>query len=168
MICNNSGLCSNYNETEYHELEILRPVYSLSVVLENGQCGEAVLQFFYNAINATNNNNYTLIRDCLKIRDDICAAEWRIAEIFFNASLPDCNSFDEDANFITGRAPTLSCPDDFGVFCGSLCQPLCDEISIFNDTVTVVYEILNIILHTLSLIGGVVTFIVCCVHRKKM
>ena len=168
-ICNESELCSDYNETdEYHELEVLQPVYALSTVLVNSQCGDAILQFFSAAINETNNDNYTLITDCLRIRDDVCAAEWRVAEIFFNVSLPDCSSFDEDANFVTARAPTLSCPDDFGVFCGSLCQPLCDEISIFNDTATTVYEVLNIIFHTMSLIAGIVTLLACCLRKWKM
>ena len=168
-LCNESELCSDYNETdEYHELEVLQPVYALSTALGNSQCGEAVLQFFFTAINETNGDNYTLITDCLKIRDDICAAEWRVAEILFNASLPDCSSFDEEENFVTARAPTLICPDDFGVYCGSLCQPLCGEISIYNDTATTVYEVLNIIFHSLSLIAGVVTLLACCLRKRKM
>ena len=126
------------------------------------------MQFFFTTINETNGDNYTLITDCLKIRDDICAAEWRLAEILFNASLPDCSSFDKDENFVTARAPTLSCPDDFGVYCGSLCQPLCGEISIYNDTATTVYEVLNIIFHSLSLIAGVVTLLACYLCKRKM
>ena len=143
-------------------------MYALSTATGNSQCGDAVLQFFSTAIIETNSDNHTLIMDCLRIRDDICAAEWRIAEIFVNVSLPDCGSFDEDANFVTARAPTLSCPYDFGVFCGSLCQPLCGEISIFDDTATTVYEVLNIILHTMSLIAGIVTLFACCLHKQQM
>jgi len=170
MLCNKNERCSDCNktETELHELEVLRPVHDLSLLLGNGQCSEAILQFFCNAINIVDNDNYTLIKECLRVRDNECATEWRIAEVFFNVSLPDCNSFDRDANFITTRAPTLSCPDDFGVFCGSLCQPLCAEFSLFNDAATVAYEVLNIILHTLSLIGGVVTFLACCLRKRKM
>ena len=164
MLCNKSKI----NETEYHELDILQPVHVLSVALGNDQCSEAVLQFFCNAINAIDTDNYTLINECSKVRDNECAAEWRIAENFFNASLPDCGSFDTDANFTTARAPVLECPDDFGVFCGSICQPLCDEISIFNDAATDAYEVLNIILHSMSLIGGVVTFLACCLRKRKM
>ena len=167
-LCNETELCSNYNKTKDHKLEILQPVYGFSFVTENSQCGEAILQFFFTAINEVNGDNYTLITDCLRIRDDICAAEWRVVEVFFNVSLPDCSSFDKHSNFVTARAPVLSCPDDFEVFCGSLCQPVCDEISIFNDTATTVYEVLNIILHTLSLIAGIVTLLACCIYKKKM
>ena len=167
-LCNESDVCSNYNKTVHHEFEILQPIYDFSFVTRNGQCGTAILQFFFTAINEANRDNYTLITDCLRIRDDICAAEWRIVEVFFDVSLPDCSSFGEDANFVTARAPTLSCPDDFGEYCGSLCQPLCDEISIFDDTATTVYKVLNIILHSLSLIAGVVTFLACCLYKKKM
>ena len=167
--CNKSKLCSDYNETdECHELEILQPVYAISMELGNSQCGEEILQFFFTAINETNSDNYTLITECLRIRDDICAAEWRIVEIFFNVSLPNCSSFDDNANFVTARAPTLSCPDDFGVFCGSLCQPLCGEFSKFNSTATSVYELLNIIFYTLSLFAGIVTLFACCIRKRKM
>ena len=143
-------------------------MHVLSVALGNDQCSEAVLQFFCNAINAIDTDNYTLINECSKVRDDECAAEWRIAENFLNASLPDCGSFDTGANFTTARAPVLGCPDDFGVFCGSICQPLCDEISIFNDATTDAYKVLNITFHIMSLIGGVVTLLACCLRRKKM
>lgn len=168
MLCYENDLCSDCNITEYHDLEVLQPVHSLGAVLGNGQCHKATLQFFCNAINTVNNDNYTLVRECLRIRDDDCAAEWRIAENLFNVSLPDCDSFDNDVNFMTARAPTLNCADEFGIFCGSLCQPLCGEISLFNDAATVIYRVMNIILHTLSLIGGVVTLLACCLHKRKM
>ena len=170
MLCNESKICSDCNETEYHELDILQTVHDLSVALGNDQCSEAILQFFCKATNLIDVDNYTvtLIEGCSQVRDDECAAEWRIAENFFNVSLPDCSSFDTDTNFTTARAPVLGCPDDFGVFCGSICQPLCDEISIFNDAATAAYKILNITFHTMSLIGGVITFLACCLRKKKM
>ena len=59
----------------------LQPVYHLSSVLRNNQCSEAVLEFFCNALNIIDNDNYTLIEECLKMRDSTCAAEWRITEI---------------------------------------------------------------------------------------
>ena len=155
---------------EYQELldQILQPVHDLSHLLGNGQCSEAIVQFFCNAINEVNNDSFLLIKECLIVRDNKCAAEWRIAENFFDVPLPSCDSFDESANFTIARAPILSCPENFGVFCGSLCQPLCAEISLFNNAATIAYEVLNIILHTMSVIAGVVTLIACLVHRRKM
>ena len=166
MFCNKSRLCSDCNKTELSELEILRPVHDLSIVLGNSRCNKAVQEFFCDAV--TTIDNFTLIKQCLHVRDDECAAEWRIAEDFFNFSLPDCSSFDKDGNFTTKRAPILSCPDDFGIFCGSLCQPLCAELSLFNDPATVAYRVLNIICHTISVIGGVITILACCLRKRKM
>ena len=140
-------------------------MYGLSVATGNDQCGEAVSQFFCNAVSAVSNDSY---KECLEVRDDKCAAEWRIAENFLDVPLPGCDSFNESANLIIERAPILSCPDDFGIFCGSLCQPLCTDISLFYDAATVTYEVLNITLFAISIIAGVVTILISFVHRTKM
>ena len=164
VFCNESELRYDFNETEYLD-QVLLPVYGLSVATGNDQCGEAVSQFFCNAVSAVSNDNY---KECLEVRDDKCAAEWRIAENFLDVPLPSCDSFNESAILIIERAPILSCPDDFGIFCGSLCQPLCADISLFDDAATITYEVLNIILHTTSIIAGVVTILACFVRRTKM
>ena len=167
LFCNESKLCSNCNDTEYQEIlnQILQPVHDLSLLLGNGQCSEAISQFFCNAITEADSNSF---KECLIVRDNKCAAEWRIIENFFNVTLTSCDSFNESTNFIFARAPILSCPEDFGVFCGSLCQPLCAEISLFNEAATITYEVLNIILHTMSVIAGVVVLVICFVHKRKM
>ena len=164
LFCNGSELCSDCDETVLLDQALL-PVFGLSVVTENDQCSEAVSQFFCNVVGAVDNDIY---KECLKVRDDKCAAEWRIIESFFNATLLSCDSFNGSGNFIIERAPILSCPDDFGILCGSLCQPLCADISLFYDAATVTYELFNIILHSMSIIAGVVTILVSLVHRAKM
>ena len=163
MLCNVSR--NYYNDTR---LKILKPVYHLSFVVANNQCSQAILQFLCNWINIIDDENYNLIKECFKMRDDTCAAEWRIAENLFNFSLPDCSNFNSDGNFVTARAPVLKCPDDYGIFCGSICQPLCDKVSLFNDAATAASKVLNIIFHTICLIGGVVTLFVCCLRKRKM
>ena len=165
VFCNGSELCSDCNvETEFLD-QVLLPVYGLSVATGDDQCGEAVSQFFCNVVGAVGNDSY---KECLQVRDDKCAAEWRIAENFLDVPLPSCDSFKESANLTIERAPILSCPDDFGIFCGSLCQPLCADISLFDDTATIAYIVLNIVLHTASIITGVVTILACFVRRTKM
>ena len=173
MFCNESGLCSDCNGTEYQLLQvtldqILQPVHGLSHLLGNDQCSEALIQFFCNAINVFDSDDFNLIKECLTLRDNKCAAEWRFVENFFDVLLPSCDSFNRSVNFTLARAPILNCPENFGVFCGSLCLPLCAEISLFNDAATVAYKVLNIILHAMSIIAGVVTLIICCVHKRKM
>ena len=169
MFCNGHKSCSNCNDTKYQELldQILKPVHDLSHLLGNDQCSEAIVQFFCNGINESDNINDSF-KECLIVRDDKCAAEWRIIENFFNATLISCDSFNGSTDFIFARAPILSCPEDFGIFCGSLCQPLCAEISLFNNAATIAYEVLNIILHTMSVIAGVITLVICFVYKRKM
>ena len=72
-------------------------MYGLSVATGNDQCGEAVPQFFCNAVGAVGNDSY---KECLQVRDDKCAAEWRIAENFLDVPLPSCDSFNGSSNFI--------------------------------------------------------------------
>ena len=167
LFCNESEPCSDCNGTEFKEFLdlILQPVHDLSHLLGNVQCSEAIVQFFCNAVGKADSNSF---KECLMVRDNICAAEWRIVENFFNVTLISCDSFNDTVGFIFARAPILSCPEDFGIFCGSLCQPLCTEISLFNDATTVAYEVLNVILHTMSVIAGVITLVMCFVHKRKM
>ena len=166
LFCNESEPCSDCNGTvmEYKVFLdlILQPVHDLSHLLGNVQCSEAFVKFFCSAINEDS------FKECLMVRDYICAAEWRIIENFFNVTLISCDSFNYSTDFVFARAPVLSCPEDFDVFCGSLCQPLCAEISLFNDAATVAYEVLNIILHTIFVIAGLITLAICFVHKRKM
>ena len=153
---------------------ILQSVYYLSVVLENSQCTTDLLNFACSAVKLEINNGYNIDDDiaerCFEVRDNKCAVEWRIAEVFFNTSLPDCESFDDNGNFVTPRTPVLDCPKNFGVFCGSLCQPLCAEfsLSLFNAATTTANKAIHIMLYFISIIGGVITLIACYFHREKM
>ena len=168
--CNGTEICLDCNDLTagYLRLLILQSVYELSVVLENGQCSDAISQFYCNAIDAVNDDSHDLITECLQVRDDACAAEWRMAEAFVDLTLPNCDDFYGSENFTSEKAPALSCPPDFGVFCGSLCQPLCDEFSLFSDAATVAYRVLNIMFHVMAIIAGVVTILACYVHKAKM
>ena len=108
---------------------------------------------------------------CFEVRDNKCSVEWRVAQIFFNISYPDCESLKFNANInFTSMAPVLDCPDNFGVFCGSLCQPLCAELSlsVFNAATTTANTVVHIILYFISIIDGVITLIACYFHREKM
>ena len=160
------SFCNESNPADgYLQLLTLQAVYELSVVLENGQCSDAISQFYCNAID---DDSHDLITECLEVRDDTCAAEWRMVESFIDLTLPSCDGFYGANNFTSEKAPALSCPADFGVFCGSLCQPLCAEFSLFSDAATVAYKVLNIMFHVVAIIAGVVTILACCVHRTKM
>ena len=169
LLCDKNELCFECNETDYEELQILQPVYDLSLLFGNTQCSEGVSQLFCNAaIDSIENDSYILTEQCLEVRDDKCAAEWRIVENIFGVPLPSCNSFNGSANFSSEKAPSLNCPDDFGTFCGSLCQPLCADISLYSNAASTAYTVLNIILHIVSTLAGVITIITCCIQRATM
>ena len=153
---------------------ILQSVYHLSVALENSHCTTDLLNFACSAVELEINNTYNtdidLAERCFEVRDGKCSVEWRIAEVFFNISLPDCESFNTSMKFMASRAPALDCPDNFGVFCDSLCQPLCAEfsVSLFNAATITANKAIHIILYLISIFGGVITLIACYFHRKKM
>ena len=159
------SFCNGSNSSAGYLQLTLQTVYNLSVVLENGQCGNTISQFYCNAID---DDTHDLITECLEVRDDTCAAEWRMVESFFDLTLPSCDGFYGVNNFTSEKAQALNCPVDFGIFCGSLCQPLCAEFSLFSDAATVAYKVLKIMFHVMAIIAGVVTILACCVHRKKM
>ena len=163
-------LSCNCSENVPQQLHHLRIVDGLCSITGNSQCSDAILSLFCNAITSSNDNDTgpILTADCIKARDNECAAEWRIAEIFLNLSLIDCNSFNDNDNITSSQAPTLQCPDDFAVFCGSICQPLCSQISLFNDAVTTANKILSIMLHGMSILCGIITLVACFCRREKM
>ena len=172
--CQNVQSYHNSTESEALNSAILQSVYYLSVVLESSQCTTDLLNFACSLVELEMNNSYNTDNDltekCFEARDNKCSVEWRIAEAFFNISLPDCEHFNENVNSTTSKAPVLDCPDNFGVFCGSLCQPLCAEFSLsFFDAATITTsKAVHIILYFISIIGGVITLIACYFHREKM
>ena len=112
--------------------------------------------------------NISLDTECIQVRDRGCAAEWRIIETLFNLTLLDCNSLNDTERVSLAKAPILPCPDGYGVLCGSICQPLCAEISSFSEEATLAYRILNIIFHSIAIVSGMAVFIACICRRKKM
>ena len=151
---------------------VLQYIYYLSVLLENSHCTIDLLHFTCSVAELEINNvfkiNDDLMEKCIEVRDNICSVEWRIAESFINISLPECESLNE--NFTTSRDSFLDCPDNFGIFCGSLCQPLCAEfsLSLLNDATAIANRAVHIILYLISIVGGLTTLLACYFHRDKM
>ena len=169
-MCKESELCYNCTDKIAQEFHLLQLVYDFSFVTGNSQCSEVILSLVCKAVTLYDDSDMatSLDEECLEVRDNKCAAEWRLVETFFNITLLDCNSLNDTGDISLSRAPTQSCPDDFGVLCGSICQPLCAEISLFNDAATTAYEVLNIIFHSISVVSGFVTLFACVYDRKKM
>ena len=151
------------------EATAISTVYNIAE--RKSSCTRNGLQFFCEAISflcdGSTNISSTLSKECVQTRDNRCAGEWRIVENFLNLSLPDCSSFDEGANLTVSNIPVLPCPDTFGVFCGSLCFPLCGEPVLAEDLADV-YNVMMILLYVINLTGGVITLIASIIKRKTM
>ena len=149
----------------------LQSVYNLGVRLGNNQCMEDGIHFFCNAINLLCNDHdcnssLSLSKECIQIRDNRCAAEWRIVQNFFTSSLPDCSGFDDGDNTTIPEIPTLPCPDGFEVFCG-LCLPKCGSTP-YSHGIATAYDALSIGLCFISLIGGAICLIFSIIKRERM
>ncbi|XP_065907492.1 uncharacterized protein [Dysidea avara] len=168
-MCEQSDLC-NYTYSVPLEFYLLQPVFDVSFITGNGLCSEVILSLFCNAAALYDGCNMETALDekCVKVRDNECASEWRIVETLFNLTLLDCNSLNETGNVSLSRASIQTCPDDFGVLCGSICQPLCAEFSLYNDVATTVYAVLDILFNCTSIITGIITMVACIYERKKM
>ena len=159
------------NECNTSAIIALQSVYNVGVKLGNNQCAEDGIYFFCNAIDLlcnehVCNSSLSMYEECVQIRDNQCAAEWRIVKNLFNTSLPDCSYFSDGDNITILDIPTLPCPDGFGVFCG-LCLPKCGKTPYSHDVVTA-YDALSIGLCLISLTGGVICLIFSILKRKRM
>ena len=141
-------------------------VYNAASKLGNSQCTENALSFFCNATYSLcdDDNALSLSEECVQVRDDNCAAEWRIVDNLLNASSLDCGTF-QTAN--DSFVPTLMCPDNFETVCNSLCLPSCG-FTVHSDAVTIVYRVLLSFSFIFLLIGGVITLIASVIKREKM
>jgi len=156
------------------EATALSFVYGTASKRERSECTNNGMQFFCNAITFLCggftflcNISSSLNEECIQIRDNRCAAEWRIVENLFNLSLPDCDNFDDGTSItIASDIPNLQCPDKFREFCRSVCLPVCGK-PLSGDIVDV-FKIMIIVLYIISLTGGVITVIVSIIKRKKM
>ena len=166
-LCIASGRCNDCINSISPVFYLLQAVYDLSLFTANSKCSEAVVSLFCNAAN-DDTVDISLDTECIQVRDSSCASEWRITETFFNLSLINCSSLNNPENFALSRAPILPCPDGYGVLCGSICQPLCAEVSSFSESATTASRVLNIILHSIAFISGIATLFACIYHRKKM
>jgi len=167
-MCIESEQCYNCTDSIAQEYFLLQPVYDFSLITGNSQCNEMVLSLFCNAAMVYDDMTTSLDEMCVQVRDNECASEWRLVETFFDLTLLNCSSLNKSESISLSRAPTQSCPDHFGVLCGSICLPLCAEFSLFNDGTTIAYEVLNIICHSVSIIAGFIALVACIYHRKKM
>ena len=165
------NICNITNITEdcinSSAIKGLHTVYALGLpVTDVDRCTVDAQLFFCNATLhlCSENDFFNLTNTCLTVRDNDCALEWREAETFLNTPVPDCTSFEMDRNLIFTKAPLPNkCPDEFAIFCDSVCLPVCGEYASLNSGFIFI-SIWGIV----ALIGGVVTLIACYCNRHKL
>jgi len=141
-------------------------------VLRNKQCNNSALPFFCKVVFSLCGDDSSFIMDlmeeCITVRDNDCPVEWRVLENIFDISIPSCESYIANRNITFTKAPPPKCPDQFDVFCGSLCLPVCEQYSQVSHDATIASTVLTIIFLIIGLMGGVITLITCICNREKM
>ena len=166
-------LLSSCNDVQASAVTALSIVYNLSSMLDSSSCVEDGISFFCNstAVLCGNDSGSSMLNEnCVQVRDNDCAIEWRIVEnLLLNVSIPDCNSFDDGANLtFSTTTPAQMCPNDFNLFCNTFCLPVCSEISLFSDTITDLHTIWVIVISVICITGGIVDFVVFYLKRKTV
>ena len=107
-------------------------------------------------------------QECKEIRDDVCFAEWKLLELSPYANLiPNCSEFN-GSDDTTDIRPSVVCNEQFGLYCDSLCLPLCEEFSQNSDGLTLLQDILFIFAGVSSLIGGTIVIVISIYRRNSM
>ena len=140
-------------------------------MLKNVECKEAAIPFLCNATFSLCGDSSLVVdlkEECIQVRDDNCTIEWRILENIYSVSIPSCDSLTANGNLTFAKAPPLTCPDQFDVFCDSLCLPSCGDFSQYSYDTVVASHIIYIVFEAIGLISGVITLIACFFSWRKM
>ena len=150
---------------------LVQSMLSINTALNNDQCNSSTVPFFCNATYSLCGDDTYMIdifEECVQVRDNDCAIEWRVLENFFDVPIPDCGSFSGDGNLSFAKAPPLNCSDQFDVFCDSMCLPVCSEFSQTSHDAAVTSNALTILFEVIGIISGIITLIACVFNRKTM
>ena len=154
---------SNNMLTEEMVLETIDNITANNV---SEECSISVASFIcQHAYPPCDGNGPLLItqEQCIKIRDHVCASEWRIAMTTESGPLDDVITICEA---VVMEQP-LQCHYQFKNFCG-MCWPLCGSFSPYTDQSQLRQKALIISASTIALIGGIIVYIFAIMRRSKM
>ena len=161
-----------YNTCLSISLSLVQAVQAINLALNNEECSAAAMPFFCSAMfSLCSDDSYVddLEEQCVQVRDDNCTIEWRVLENIYDVSIPSCDSFSVGGTLTLDKAPPVNtCPDQFNLYCDSVCLPSCEDFSQFSHEATVVSYALIITFQLTGVISGVITLIGCLFNRKKM
>jgi len=166
---------SNSNVQEEQILEFLNLLRMFSSLV-NEQCSLVVLpficQYVYPPCDDDGSPLLITQEQCVNIRDDVCATEWRITMAMEQGSLlPVCEEFGGENNSssvgIRNMSDSPSCHYQFDNFCG-VCLPLCGSFSQYRVQTKLAVKVILIFSATLELIGGSLVLLAAVIRRKQM
>jgi len=164
---NTNNITMSYNDIQEEKiLELLRNFSSLA----SEKCSALVLPFICQYVYppCDDNGSPLLItqEQCVNIRDDVCANEWRITMAMEQGSLlPVCEEFGGENNSVI--SDTLPCHYQFDNFCG-LCLPLCRKFSQYRVQTKLSVRGITIFSFALELVGGTLVLMAAIIRRKQL
>ena len=145
--------------------------------LVSEKCSAAVMpficQYVYPPCDIDGSPLLVTQKQCIYIRDDVCAKEWRIAMTMTQGSLlPVCEEFGGENNSssvetVKNGSKPLRCHYQFDEYCG-VCLPLCGRFSQYPVQTKFATRSLNIFSAILELVGGIIFLIASIIRRKEM
>ena len=128
-------------------------------------------QYFYPVCDGNGNTKFITHKQCINIRDKVCASEWRfVMATELRSLLPVCEVFDSNNSLSFSTKPNtseLSCHYQFEDFCG-VCLPLCGTFSQYPDQVKLSESIVILIAAVSAIVGGIIVSFAAMVRRKQM
>ena len=147
--------------TEGQVVELFEIVKSFSNLISE-ECTNVVLHFVCQYVYPPCDGNGSALtitnEQCVNIRDEVCAQEWRIIlNTEYRTLLPDCEAKNE--------SEPLKCHHHFKEYC-SICLPVCGEYSLTSDEDNKIEKVVLILFGTFGLVGGIIVLVVAIVRRK--
>jgi len=134
------------------------------------ECSQVVMpficQYVYPPCDDDGSPQLITQEQCVSIRDDVCANEWRIVMNLEQGSfLPVCEEFGS-GNY-SRISDSLSCHYQFDNFCG-LCLPLCEKFSQYRVQTKRTVKVITIFSFVMELVGGSLVLIAAIIRRKQV
>ena len=160
-LCSQIKICNFSNSDCTHPiLYTFEALRTINLPSSQQYCTERVETLFCDALMECTNESYVKDIVCQQVRQEYCTAEWRMLEAHNQTNgLIDCEEYEDTA--------PLNCSDQFG-YNGSVCLPLCGEISQYSEANTNPYIVLYTTCLFISIIGGITVIAFSFWKRKKM
>ena len=159
------------NDIQEEQIVELLRIFSHSI---SEKCSAAVMPFICHPPCDIDGSPLLVTQNqCIYIRDDVCANEWRIAMTVKQGSLlPVCEGFGGENNFssvetVENDSEPLRCHYQFDEYCG-VCLPLCGRFSQYPVQIKFATRSLNIFSAIWELVGGIIFLIASIIRRKEM